>query len=82
MKDEELVFHCNLLIFYIPTPVHLIRNTQIVAAEGIFYIYFHNLMFVLERGGEGKLPELQPAAILNLTTTGGGKEALASLLQC
>lgn len=39
-------------------------------------------MFVLEKGGEGKLPGLNHAAILNLTTTGGGKEGLASLLQC
>lgn len=82
MKDEELIFLCNLLNFYILTPVHWIPNIQIEGAEGIFYIYFHNLMFVLEKGGEAKLPGLNHAAILNLTTTGGGKEASASLLQC
>lgn len=48
----------------------------------LFYIYFHNLMFVLEKGGEGELPGLNHAAISNPSMAGGGKEGLASLLQC
>lgn len=32
MKDEELIFLCNLLIFYILTSVHLIHNIQISVA--------------------------------------------------
>lgn len=39
-------------------------------------------MFVLEKGGKGKLPGLNHAAILKLTMTGGGKKGLAYLLQC
>lgn len=32
MKDEELIFLHNLLIFYILTSVHLIHNIQISVA--------------------------------------------------